>query len=82
MTPSTRSTLSYVALLVLASCSSKPHDRADEGAMNASGNEPAAEAGALIQTVKALEVKSTGPARMIQGEFEIRAPHPGEKSIS
>ena len=82
MTPSTRSTLCYVALLVLASCSSNPHDRADEGAMNASGNEPAAEAGALIQTVKALEVKSTGPARMIQGEFEIRAPHPGEKSIS
>ena len=46
MTPSTRSTLCCVALLVLASCSSKPHDRADEGAMNASGNEPAAEAGA------------------------------------
>jgi hypothetical protein len=32
--------------------------------------------------VKALEVRSAGPARMIQGEFEIRAPHPAEKSIS
>lgn len=72
MAPSTRTTLCCVAVAALTNCSGQPNEQVEQADQNAS---------ALIETVKALEVKSAGPARMLQGEFEIRAPHPGEEGI-
>jgi hypothetical protein len=72
MTPSVQLSLCCVVAIAVAGCSKKTNEEVGQATENAS---------ALIQTVKALEIKSTGPARMLQGRFEIRDPHPGEKSI-